>query len=220
MSRETELPRRFANRFEAGRLLADRVARLDLREPVVLGLPRGGIPIARQIADRLGVPAEAFVARKIGVPGFPEYGIAAIAEGLDEVILSPQATELGYDAEQLALLAVPERRELDRRVTVYRGDRTLPELRGREVVLADDGLATGVTAQAALRSLRQRAPSRLVFAAPACAPDAVARLTRSARLADQVVYLLAPRDFQSVGEWYVDFGQLEDADVIRLLEAP
>jgi putative phosphoribosyl transferase len=216
MSREPALPARFADRFEAGRLLADRVARLDLREPVVLGLPRGGIPIAREIADRLGAPAEAFVARKIGVPGFPEYGIAAIAEGLDEIALSPQARQLGFDAAQLAQLAEPERRELERRVAVYRGERALPELKDREVVLADDGLATGVTAQAALRSLRRRDPRRLIFAAPACAPDAVALLTG---LADEVVYLLAPEQFQAVGEWYVDFGQLEDAEVVRMLSS-
>lgn len=215
MNHEPAIPARFADRFEAGRLLAGRVAGLHLDRPLVLGLPRGGIPIAREIADRLGVRAEAFVARKIGVPGFPEYGIAAIAEGLDGVVLSPQATQLGFDAEQLALLARAEYRELERRVAAYRGDRALPDITGREVVLADDGLATGVTAQASLRSLRQWEPRRLIFAAPACAPDAVANLLRG--LADEVVYLLAPEDFQAVGEWYVDFEQLEDADVVSLL---
>ncbi|MBR7829388.1 hypothetical protein KDK95_23985 [Actinospica sp. MGRD01-02] len=216
MGREPELPARFADRWEAGRLLAERVARLDLRAPVVLGLPRGGIPIARAIADRLAVPAEAFVARKIGVPGFPEFGIAAIAEGLDEVVLSPQAGALGFDAGQLAPLAVAERQELERRVAVYRGDRALPDMRGREVVIADDGLATGVTARAALRAVRRRAPSRLVFAAPACAPDSVADLIAGG-VADDVVYLLAPDGFEAVGEWYDDFRQLSDADVVRLL---
>ena len=216
MSREPRLPERFADRREAGRLLAERVARLDLRAPVVLGLPRGGIPIACEIADRLAVPAEAFVARKIGVPGFPEFGIAAIAEGLDEVVLSPQAAPLGFDAVQLAPLAVAEQRELERRVAAYRGDRALPDMRGREVVIADDGLATGVTARAALRAVRRRAPSRLVFAAPACAPDSVANLIASG-VADDVVYLLAPDNFEAVGEWYDDFRQLTDADVVQLL---
>ncbi|HTJ72333.1 MAG TPA: phosphoribosyltransferase family protein [Actinospica sp.] len=215
MGRESEPPRRFADRFAAGRLLADRVARLDPRAPVVLGLPRGGVPIAREIADRLGVAADVFVARKVGAPGYPEFGIAAIAEGLDEVIPGPHAARLGYGAARLAMLAEPERRELDRRVATYRGGRALPELRGREIVLADDGLATGVTARAALRSLRQRGPRRLIFAAPVCSPNTAAGL---AGLADEVVYLLAPRDFQSVGEWYADFGQLTDADVLRLLD--
>jgi predicted phosphoribosyltransferase len=219
MSGEPALPTRFADRFHAGRLLAERVALLDLHAPVVLGLPRGGIPIAKEIADRLGVSADAFVARKIGVPGYPEYGIAAIAEGLGEVVLSPQAAQLGYGAAQLAPLAAAEQRELERRVAAYRGSRVLPDLRGREVVIADDGLATGVTARAALRSLRQQSPRRLVFAAPACAPDSVVNLAATG-LADDVVYLLAPRDFEAVGEWYVDFTQLTDADVVRLLGDP
>lgn len=218
MSYEPAFPARFADRTEAGRLLADRVARLNLRAPVVLGLPRGGIPIAREIAARFGVSAEAFVARKIGVPGFPEYGIAAIAEGLDEIILSPQAAQLGFDAAQLASLARAEHRELERRVAVYRGDRALPDMEGREVVIADDGLATGVTARAALRSLRQHSPSRLIFAAPTCAPDSVVNLSATG-LADDVVYVMAPEDFEAVGQWYVDFEQLDDADVVRLLRA-
>ncbi len=216
MSYEPGYPVRFADRFEAGRLLADRVARLNLRAPVVLGLPRGGIPIAREIAARFGVPAEAFVARKIGVPGFPEYGIAAIAEGLDEIILSPQAAQLGFEAAQLASMARAEHQELERRVAAYRGGRALPDMEGREVVIADDGLATGVTARAALRSLRQHSPSRLIFAAPTCAPDSVVNLSATG-LADDVVYVIAPEDFEAVGQWYVDFEQLDDADVIRLL---
>ncbi|HET9171354.1 MAG TPA: phosphoribosyltransferase family protein [Actinospica sp.] len=211
-----EPPGRFADRFEAGRLLAERVALLGPREPVVLGLPRGGIPIAGEIAARLGVSAEAFVARKIGAPGYPEYGLAAIAEGLDEVVPGPQAARLGFAGARLAALAAAERVELERRVAAYRGDRPLPRLLGREVVLADDGLATGVTARAALRSLRRRSPSRLIFAAPVCAPESVRHLAESG-LADDVVYVLAPADFEAVGEWYDDFAQLSDADVIRLL---
>jgi predicted phosphoribosyltransferase len=109
-----------------------------------------------------------------------------------------------------------EHQELERRVIAYRGDRRLPDVRGREVVIADDGLATGVTARAALRSLRQQSPSRLVFAAPVCAPDSFVALTNSG-LADDVVYLIAPADVEAVGQWYEDFGQLGDADVVRLL---
>ena len=213
-----ELPERFADRFEAGRLLAERVAELELREPVVLGLPRGGIPIARGIAERLGGPAEVFVARKIGFPGYPEFGIAAIAEGLDEIVPGPHAARLGFDDAQLAALAQAERVELERRVAAYRGDRPLPDLRGREVVVADDGLATGITARAALRSLRGRSPSRLVFAAPVCAPESSRALVESG-LADDVVCVLAPEDFEAVGQWYADFTQLSDADVVRLLRS-
>jgi predicted phosphoribosyltransferase len=207
-------PGRFADRADAGRRLAEQVARLDLSDPVVLGLSRGGVPIAREIADRLGVAADVFVARKIAVPGIPELGIAAIAEGLDEVVLGPQAARLGLDGARLAALAGPERRELERRIAVYRGGRALPDLAGRDVVVADDGLATGVTARAALRALRNRGPRRLVLAAPVCAPQAAADL---APLADAFVSILTPRRFQAVSQWYADFGQLRDADVVALL---
>ena len=111
-----------------------------------------------------------------------------------------------------------EQRELERRVAAYRGGRTLPEMRARPVVLADDGLATGVTASAALRALRRHAPSRLVFAAPVCAPDSVVDLIESG-LADDVVYVLAPEGFEAVGQWYTDFDQVEDGEVIRLLRS-
>ena len=207
-------PKRFADRPDAGRRLADRLVELQLRNPVVLGLSRGGVPIAREIADRLGVEADVFVARKIGLPGLPELGIAAIAEGLGEVVLGPQAIRLGLEPRRLARLAGPELRELERRIAVYRGDRALPDMAGRDVVVADDGLATGVTARAALRALRQHEPRRLVFAAPVCAPGAAEDLTA---LADDVVYVMAPKRFEAVSEWYVDFRQLKDADVVALL---
>jgi putative phosphoribosyl transferase len=208
-------PEPFADRHDAGRRLADRVAGLGLRDPVVLGLPRGGVPVAREVADRLGVPVEVFVARKIAIPGFPEVGMAAIAEGLDEVVISPQAVELGFAPAQLADLAGPERLELVRRIAAYRGERALPDMAGREVLLVDDGLATGVTAQAALRSLGRWGPRRLVFAAPACAPEGADCLTG---LADEIVCLLRPATFEAVGEWYEDFEQLEDAEVVALLK--
>ena len=211
MSAETA---RFADRADAGRRLSVRVAQLGLHEPVVLGLPRGGVPIARCIADRLGVPVEVFVSRKIGLPGSPELGIAAIAEGSAEVVPGPNFHDFGLDERQVAALAEGERRELRRRVARYRGERALPDLSGREVVLADDGLATGVTATAAVRALRRWDIRKLIFAAPVCAPDAAARLVP---LVDVVVSLLTPARFEAVGLWYERFEQLQDSDVIRLL---
>lgn len=209
---ETSAP--FADRDEAGRRLSVRVAQLGLQDPVVLGLPRGGVPIARRIADRLGVPVDVFVSRKIGLPGSPEFGIAAIAEGSAEVVPGPYFHQFGLDERQLDALAESERRELRRRVARYRGERALPDLSGREVVLADDGLATGVTAMAAVRALRHWDMRKLIFAAPVCAPDAVARLVPQV---DVVVSLLTPTRFEAVGLWYERFEQLQDSDVIRLL---
>jgi len=204
----------FADRDDAGRRLAVRVAQLGLHEPVVLGLPRGGVPIARHVADELGAPVDVFVSRKIGLPGSPELGVAAIAEGSPEVVPGPYVRDFGLDDERLAALAESEREELRRRVARYRGERALPDLRGREVVLADDGLATGVTAIAAVRALRHWDIRRLIFAAPVCAPDAVERLVP---LVDVVVSLLTPTRFEAVGLWYERFEQLQDSDVIRLL---
>jgi len=204
----------FADRDDAGRRLSVRVAQLGLHDPVVLGLPRGGVPIARRVADRLGVPVDVFVSRKIGLPGSPEFGIAAIAEGSMEIVRGPYSHDFGIDEAQLEALAADERRELRRRVARYRGERALPDLDGREVVLADDGLATGVTATAAVRALRRWDIRKLIFAAPVCAPDAVARLVP---LVDVVVSLLTPTRFEAVGLWYDRFEQLQDSDVVRLL---
>jgi putative phosphoribosyl transferase len=210
-------PARFVDRHDAGRRLAERVAGLRLRDPLVYGLPRGGVPVAREVADRLGVPVEVLVARKIAVPGFPELGVAAIAEGLDEIVVGEEARRLGFDAAQLAPLAGPEYEELERRVAIYRGGRARPDPAGRTVVIVDDGLATGVTALAALRAVRRHGPRSLIFATPVCAPDSASRLAGEA---DEIVSLLAPPGFEAVGEWYEEFDQLADAEVIRLLEAP
>jgi putative phosphoribosyl transferase len=205
----------FADRTDAGRRLAEEVARLGLRDPVVLGLPRGGVPIARCIADRLGVLVEVFVSRKIALPDAPEVGVAAIAEGSPEIVPAPFTDRYGLRRGRLEALAEDERLELRRRVAAYRGERALPELTGREVVFADDGLATGVTANAAARALRRWNPGRLVFAAPVCAPDAAQWLSEQV---DEIVSLLNPPLFEAVGRWYDRFEQLRDADVVRLLE--
>ena len=205
---------RFLDRADAGRRLGERVRALGLADPVVLGLPRGGVPVAYEVAAALGAPLDVFVARKVGAPGQPEYGVGAVAEGGAGVANDAALRALRIAPEEFAALAAGERAELARRVARYRGDRPLTPVEGRDVVLVDDGLATGVTAEAALVALRERAPRRLVLAAPVCAPDTAARLRG---LADDIVCVTAPARFAAVGQWYDDFRQTGDDEVLALL---
>lgn len=205
---------RFADRHEAGQALADRLEQLDVDDPVVLALPRGGVPVAYEVAVRLDAPLEVVVARKLGAPGQPELGIGAVAEGGEPILDETLVARLRLDDEAIAELVASERAELDRRVRRYRSDRPLPELAGRDVVVVDDGLATGVTARAALGALRGHRPRRLVLAVPVGAPASVDALQQEA---DEVVCLHAPRAFTAVGQWYDDFSQTDDATVVDLL---
>ena len=205
---------RFRDRAEAGRRLADVVARLDLSAPIVLALPRGGVPVAHEVARALGAPLEVFVARKVGAPGHAELGVGALAEGGGLVVDRPAVLALRISSEAYERTVEAERRELARRVERYRGDRPLPELEGRDVVLVDDGVATGVTAEAALRALRDRGPRSLVLAVPVGAPETAARLRR---IADHVVCVQEPRGFRAVGQFYDRFDQTSDDEVLRLL---
>src|SRR5436305_11195723 len=166
----------FRDRRHAGRQLAVRHSALNLSEPVVLGLPRGGVPVAAEVAASLDAPVDVFVARKIGAPGHEELGIGAVAEGSDMPVVTGIAARLGLRPADVERLAARARAELGRRVTAYRGNRPLPDVRGKDVVLVDDGLATGVTAEAALRSLRRLGPGRLILAVPVCARETAARL--------------------------------------------
>jgi putative phosphoribosyl transferase len=207
---------RFRNRIDAGTQLAGRIDAIGLGRPTVLGLPRGGIPVAWVVAKRLGAPLDVFVAHKVGAPGHEELGIGAVAEGSTGVVVTDAVTQLGISPEQLEDLVARTRADVDRRVETYRGRRRLPALVGRDVVVIDDGLATGVTAEAALRALRQHDPRRLVLAVPVGAAEAVDRLQL---LADEVVCVHTPAAFYTVGEWYDDFRQTTDAEVRKLLPA-
>lgn len=205
---------RFRNRDEAGRMLAERIVDQHLLDPVVLALPRGGVPVALPVAHALGAPLDVLVVRKVGAPGHAELGVGAVAEGLDEPVFSDVATRVGLTADDVRRLAVAEKDELARRVRSYRGDRPLPDVAGKDVVLIDDGLATGISAEAGIRALRTLTPRSLWFAAPVCSRQSAERL---ATLCDHVVHVVAPDDMHSVGEWYEDFDQTTDAEVLDIL---
>jgi putative phosphoribosyl transferase len=211
---------RFHDRREAGRALGERLAELRkagaLPGPVlVLGLPRGGVPVGAEVARALDAPLDVLVARKIGAPIQPELAVGALA-GDDPPLWDQRSLELlGLSQQDLLPLVDQERAELYRRTELYRRGRPAPELAGRSVVVVDDGLATGFTARAALRSVRGRQAARLVLAVPVGARDSVEALTVEA---DEVVCLYQPWAFGSVGRWYENFDQLSDADVLALLE--
>jgi putative phosphoribosyl transferase len=210
---------RFLNRADAGARLAEEIRRKIGKNPLaqvdthvtalVLALPRGGIPVAVPVAERLGADLDILVARKISAPGRPELGVGAIAEDGPPVFDDETLGHLGLTRDDLAGTVEREREELARRIRQYRG-RPAQDPTGRTVILVDDGLATGVTARAALRWLRQKNPARLVLAVPVCSWPARNAITADA---DEVVCLSTPRSFRAVGEWYEDFRQLSDEDV-------
>lgn len=206
----------FADRQEAGRALVARLMSMHLTHPIVLALPRGGVPVGAEVAAGLGAELDVFVARKIGVPFQPELGVGAIAEGGEPVLDEPLISAVGLSRDDLRAAIAAEHLELSRRVRTYRGGRVLPDLTHRDVVLVDDGLATGGTARAALRALRTGGVRRTVLAVPVAPPETVDALSPEA---DEVVAVLTPPRFGAVGRWYRRFPQLDDAAVVALLAA-
>ena len=207
---------RFINRSDAGRQLAAVLAqRYAARGDVlVLGLPRGGVPVAFEIAMALDSPLDVFIVRKLGLPGHEEFGIGAIASGGVRVVDDTVLRAYGVDAETLDRITERERRELERRERLYR-DRPFPSIVDRVVILVDDGLATGSTMRAAVAALRAEGPREIVVAVPVGARETCAAMTE---LADDVVCLSTPEPFYAVGLWYEDFEQTEDEEVHALLE--
>jgi predicted phosphoribosyltransferase len=205
----------FKDRFEAGRRLADRLSDYaDRPDVIVLGLPRGGVPVAAEVAGRLHTPLDVFLVRKLGVPGHAELAMGAVAAGGVEVLSNDLIEDLGIPAAMVQQVAVRERLELDRRDQLFRAGRGPLVVRGCTVILVDDGLATGATMEAAIIALRRFEPARIVVAVPVGARDTCERL---GRLADRLVCLAMPEPFNAVGLWYEEFEQTSDDEVRDLL---
>ncbi|MFI8446312.1 phosphoribosyltransferase family protein [Streptomyces erythrochromogenes] len=204
----------FTDRADAGERLAEAVRHLEGERPVVLGLPRGGVPVAFPVAHALGAPLDVIVVRKLGVPHHRELGFGAIGEGGVRVISEDIVRSSRVTQQELADVEHTEEAELARQARRFRGDRSRVPLDGRTVIVVDDGIATGATAAAACRVVRAQGAARVVLAVPVAAPDAVARLRGET---DEVVCLCAPRAFRAVGEWYRDFSQTPDEEVVSLL---
>ena len=207
--------RRLADRTEAGRRLATELARYaDRADVIVLALPRGGVPVAYEVARALRAPLDVFVVRKLGVPGHEELAMGAVASGGVRVLNDQVVRALRIRQDVIEDVTASELRELERREQLYRGERAAPDVRERVVILVDDGLATGATMQAAIAALRQRGPARIVVAVPTAAPETCNQLRDEV---DDLICAMTPEPFHAVGLWYEDFSPTTDEEVQELL---
>jgi predicted phosphoribosyltransferase len=210
------MPLPFRHRAEAGRRLAEKLDRYAGRPDVlVLALPRGGVPVAYEVAMALNAPLDVYLVRKLGVPGHEELAMGAIATGGVRVLVPEVMQEAGVSEAAVERVAAHEQRELERRERVFRGDRPPIDVCGRTVILVDDGLATGATMRAAIAALRMQGPTRVVVAVPTAAPTTCEAMRAEV---DEVVCALTPEPFYAVGLWYDDFAQTTDDEVRALLE--
>jgi putative phosphoribosyl transferase len=207
--------RPFRDRVDAGRRLAERLARYRDESPMILALPRGGVPVAYEISRSMDAPLDVFIARKLGAPGQPELGIGAVAQGGARVLNERIVRHLGIPEDYIEHVTAREEAEVERRRRLLHGDRPEPEVRDRTAILVDDGLATGVTARAAILGLRRRDPQRLILAAPVCAAQTADLLRPEV---DDLVCPEIPSDLFAIGLWYEDFEQVSDEEVVELLE--
>ncbi len=207
---------RFKNRSDAGKTLAAKLQVYANRpNAVVLGLPRGGIPVAFEVAAKLGLPLDVLAVRKLGVPGHEEFAMGAIASGGIRVLNEEMIRSLNIPKETIESVAKKQGEELERREQVYRSDRPRLDVRDLTVILVDDGLATGATMRAAVRALRKQKPVSIIVAVPAAAPEACEELGDEA---DDIICAITPDPFFSVGSWYEDFSQTTDEEVSQLLK--
>jgi len=207
-------PQRFRDRADAGRQLARRLAAFAAERPVIVALPRGGVVVAYEIARSLDAPLDVLVARKLGAPRQPEFGVGAIAPG-GMLVVDPQAVSFtGMTDEDLERVIRNERDEMRRRERLYREDRSALDVKGRAVILVDDGVATGVTVRAAIMALRALGARRVILAVGVCSREAAAAIGPTV---DDLVALVIPEELSAVGPYYDDFGQVTDDQVIGLL---
>lgn len=206
----------FRDRADAGRVLAQRLkAYANRADVLILALPRGGVPVAFEVAEALDAPLDIFIVRKLGVPGHEELAMGALATGGVRVVNDDVVSQLGLSDAVIDAVAAQEKKELERRERAYRGARAAPDVRGRTVILVDDGLATGATMRAAAAALRKQQPARLVVAVPVAASQTCDDLRTEV---DEIVCGATPEPFLGVGRWYRDFSQTTDEEVRLLLE--
>jgi len=205
----------FSDREDAGRQLAELLAGYKEESPLVLGLPRGGVPVAYEVATALGAPLDVWVVRKVGAPDFPEFGVGAVAEGGIVYLNRESIAEVGASDAEIQKIVREKTAEVAQRVRLFRGELPAPRLEGRTVILVDDGIATGGTVRAAVQALRVANPKKIVLAVPVAAS---ASLEELAPLVDEVVCVQSTPALYAIGAWYEDFHQIPDDEVVRLLE--
>lgn len=207
---------KFINRKEAGIILAEYLKKyVSLSNTIVLALPRGGVPVAYEIAQALSVPLDVFIVRKLGVPGHEELAMGAIASGDTVIFNKGLLNQLNIDQFSIDTILQKEKEELIRREHLYRGERDFPTLKDKTIILVDDGIATGATMQAAVASLHKHIPASIIIAVPVAARETCVEM---AKIVDQVICPLQPINFYAVGIWYENFSQVSDEEVIELLE--
>ena len=206
---------KYRDRQEAGQKLGAALQAFAREHPIVLALPRGGVPVGYEVAAALRAPLDVWVVRKIGVPWHPELGLGAVAEGGTVHVSREILPYIGLSNGELSAAIATKRREVEARVTMFRGDRPRPVLRDRTVIVVDDGIATGGTMRVAVRSIRAEEPSKIVIAVPVASPDTITALSADV---DRIVSLLTPSSLYAVGLWYEDFRQVSDDDVVSILE--
>ncbi|MBI2315162.1 phosphoribosyltransferase [Candidatus Daviesbacteria bacterium] len=205
----------FENRQEAGKELASKLLKYRGENPYILAMPRGGVPVGFEVAEVLHAPLDVIVVRKIGLFSNPEFGIGAIAEGGVRVLDQTTIGVIGIDEEEIEDTIKLEEEELKRRVRIYREGKPPPNLTGKTAILVDDGMATGITARAAIEAVKKLNPKKIVLASPVCALDTVESLKK---IVDEVICLATPFEFMAVGSWYRDFEQISDEEVVDLLK--